>query len=93
LYFACLEALQNVAKHAGREAQVTIRVRCPDEKLTVRIEDDGCGFARIPAREGVGLTNIRDRIAAVGGTVRITSTLGRGTVVAVALPWPTNQQR
>ena len=90
-YFACLEALQNVAKHAGREASVTRRVRHRNGKLAVRIEDDGGGFVRVPGREGLGLTNIRDRIAAVGGTVRITSTLGRGTVVALALPWPAKQ--
>jgi signal transduction histidine kinase len=91
VYFACLEALQNVAKHGCREARVTLRVRHRNGRLAVRIEDDGGGFVQVPAREGLGLTNIRDRIAAVGGTVRITSTLGRGTVVAVTLPWPAKQ--
>lgn len=90
-YFACLEALQNVAKHASRAARVTLRVRHHDGHLAVRIEDDGGGFVRVPGREGLGLTNIRDRITAVGGAVSITSTLGRGTVVAVALPWPARQ--
>jgi signal transduction histidine kinase len=90
-YFVCLEALQNVAKHATREAQVTIRARHHNGTLTIRIEDDGGGFAQAPGREGLGLTNIRDRVAAVKGTVSITSTLGRGTVVAVTLPWPTKQ--
>lgn len=90
-YFACLEALQNVAKHAGRQARVTIAVTHRDRKLAVRIEDDGGGFAQTPGREGLGLTNIRDRIAAVEGTVSITSTLGRGTVVAMTLPWPAEQ--
>lgn len=90
-YFACLEALQNVAKHACRQAHVTIRVRYRDSKLRVHIEDDGGGFVWVPGCEGLGLTNIRDRIAAVGGTVSITSTMGRGTVVAVTLPWPAQQ--
>jgi signal transduction histidine kinase len=88
VYFACLEALQNVAKHARRDARVTLRMAYGDQTLAVRIEDDGGGFTRARRREGAGLTNIRDRVAAVGGTVRITSTPGRGTVVAVALPWP-----
>lgn len=91
VYFACLEALQNVAKHATHAARVTLRLRYRDGKLAVRIEDDGGGFVRVRGREGAGLTNIRDRLASVGGTVRISSTLGRGTVVAVALPWPAKQ--
>jgi signal transduction histidine kinase len=90
-YFACLEALQNVGKHGRREARATLRVRHHNGNLAVRIEDDGGGFIRVPGREGRGLTNIRDRITAVEGTVRITSTLGRGTVVALALPWPVEE--
>jgi signal transduction histidine kinase len=88
VYFACLEALQNVAKHAHHSARVTLRMCYRDGKLAVRIEDDGGGFIRVRAREGAGLTNIRDRLVAVGGTVRISSTPGRGTVVAAAVPWP-----
>jgi hypothetical protein len=70
-----LEALQNVAEHAGREARATLRVRHRDGRLAVRIEDDGGGFDLVSGREGVGLRSIRDRIASVGGTVRITSPL------------------
>jgi signal transduction histidine kinase len=88
LYFACLEALQNVAKHAHRSASVTLRLRYRDGGLSVRIEDDGGGFVQVRGREGAGLTNIRDRVASVGGKARISSTPGQGTVVAVALPWP-----
>jgi signal transduction histidine kinase len=88
VYFACLEALQNVAKHAPRSASVTLRLRYREGRLVVRIEDDGGGFVQIRGREGAGLTNIRDRVASVGGKARISSTPGRGTVVAVALPWP-----
>jgi signal transduction histidine kinase len=88
VYFACLEALQNVTKHAGPAARVTLRLRYRGGTLSVRIADDGGGFHRVPGREGAGLTNIRDRVASVRGTVRITSTPGRGTVVAVTLPWP-----
>jgi signal transduction histidine kinase len=90
-YFACLEALQNVAKHGCCEARATLRVRYRDGKLAIRIEDDGGGFIPAPGGDGLGLTNIRDRIAAAGGTVRISSTPGRGTIVAVALPWPAKQ--
>jgi signal transduction histidine kinase len=88
VYFACLEALQNVAKHAPEAARVSVGLRHRAGRLAVRIEDDGGGFVQIRGREGAGLTNIRDRVASVGGKARISSTPGRGTVVAVALPWP-----
>jgi signal transduction histidine kinase len=91
VYFSCVEALQNVAKHAGRAARVTLRVRHRDGSLGVRIEDDGDGFVAVRGSKGLGLTNIRDRIAAVGGTVKITSAPGRGSAVAIALPWPARQ--
>ncbi len=87
VYFACLEALQNVAKHAGGSARVTLRLGYRDGTLAVRIEDNGSGFHSVRRHEGAGLTNIRDRVASVGGTVRITSTPGRGTVVALSFPW------
>jgi signal transduction histidine kinase len=85
---ACPEALQNVAKHASRSASVTLRLRYRDGRLAVRIEDDGGGFVQIRGSERAGLTNIRDRLASVGGKAKITSTPGQGTVVAVRLPWP-----
>ena len=52
VYFACLEALQNVAKHAPRSASVTLRLRYRDGRLAVRIADDGGGFVQIRGREG-----------------------------------------
>jgi len=93
VYFACLEALQNVAKHAPRSASVTLRLRYRDGRLSVRIADDGGGFVQIPNHNGAGLTNIRDRVASVGGTTKISSTPGHGTVVAIALPWPAQPAR
>jgi signal transduction histidine kinase len=88
VYFVCLEALQNVAKHACRSARVILELRYHDGRLAVRIADDGGGFDTVRGRKGAGLTNIRDRVASAGGTVRIISAPGRGTVVAVKLPWP-----
>ena len=89
-----VEAIRVQAERASMTVRLegtAPRVRYRDGKLAVRIEDDGGGFIRVPGREGLGLTNIHDRIAAVEGTVRITSTMGRGTVVALALPWPAEE--
>jgi len=83
-----LEAIQNVAKHAGRGAHTTLRLHHDGGMLSVRIQDDGTGFDPAHAENGAGLRNIRDRIQTLAGTVNITSNAGHGTVVAIALSWP-----
>lgn len=87
VYFSCLEAIQNVAKHAGRDARVTFRLRYSHGKLTVRIEDDGVGFDPALTPAGAGLTNIHDRIQTIGGSVDVSSEPARGTVLTLSLPW------
>lgn len=91
VYFSCLEAIQNVAKHAGRAAHATLRLHHDSGMLAVCIKDDGIGFDPAHAETGAGLRNIRDRIQTLGGTVKLTSDPGHGTVVAIALRWPTKQ--
>jgi signal transduction histidine kinase len=86
VYFSCLEAIQNVAKHAGREARVTLRCRHQHGTLVVRIEDDGSGFDPAHTPDGAGLSNIHDRVRALNGKVKLASTAGHGTVMTIALP-------
>jgi signal transduction histidine kinase len=93
VYFACAEALQNVAKHAGNAARAQLGLLYHDGSLVVRISDDGQGFDPDPAGAGVGLRNIRDRIEDVGGTFELASKPGRGAVLTLALPWPTPVSR
>lgn len=88
VYFACSEASQNVAKHAGRVAQVTLELHHERKRLTVRIADDGRGFDPAHGREGAGLRNIRERIENLGGTLNVTSKPARGTTLTISLPWP-----
>jgi signal transduction histidine kinase len=88
VYFSCLEAIQNVAKHAGRNARVILRLRHDHGTLALGIEDDGRGFDPTHTPEGAGLRNIHDRIGTLGGTVTTTSSPGHGTVLTIALPWP-----
>jgi signal transduction histidine kinase len=88
VYFSCLEAIQNVAKHAGRKAQVTLRLLHDHGTLVVHIEDDGQGFDPARTPDGAGLRNIHDRIEVLGGAVKLSSSPGRGTVLTVSLPWP-----
>ncbi|MGZ4345405.1 MAG: sensor histidine kinase [Solirubrobacteraceae bacterium] len=93
VYFSCLEAIQNVAKHAGRTTQVTLRLHHDHETLAVAIEDDGHGFDPAHTPDGAGLRNIHDRIRTLGGTVKLTSSPGRGTVLIIALPWSPRQPK
>jgi signal transduction histidine kinase len=85
VYFICLEALQNIGKHAPSATGAWITVRQRDA-LTLEIRDDGCGFDASAAREGGGLRNMRDRVEAVGGELAVDSLRGHGTRVAATIP-------
>lgn len=85
VYFVCLEALQNASKYAHPAQGVWISLRA-DRELTFEVRDDGPGFDEATARAGSGLTNMRDRVAAVGGTLAVHSAPGRGTRVIGKVP-------
>jgi signal transduction histidine kinase len=84
-YFCCLEAMQNAAKHAGRAQMLMVKLSAGDE-LRFEVWDDGDGFDEDTAASGVGLTSMRDRVAAVGGTLSIRSSAACGTRVAGVIP-------
>ncbi len=86
VYFSCLEALQNAAKHAGGDASVSIGLSDGDGGLRFVVEDDGRGFDPGRTERGAGLTNMADRLAAVGGSMRLDSAPGRGTRIAGQIP-------
>jgi signal transduction histidine kinase len=81
-----LEALQNVAKYA-RAGRAEVRLSASDHALTFIVEDDGIGFDPATA-SGSGLTNMRDRLEALGGELDVRSSLGRGTTVTGTVPTP-----
>ena len=84
-YFCCLEALQNVAKHAAATS-VTITVREQEGGLLFDIVDDGAGFDAPHRPRGAGLTNMSDRLGALGGRLVVTSEPGGGTRVSGTIP-------
>jgi signal transduction histidine kinase len=86
VYFCCLEALSNAAKHAGEGARATVRVWEDDGDLRFEVADDGSGLDPARGGGGAGLTNMRDRLGAIGGSLRIESVPGRGTIVGGAIP-------
>jgi signal transduction histidine kinase len=85
VYFCCLEALQNCAKHAPNAA-VRVRLRVVPGQVSFAVVDDGQGFDPSVARTGTGLQGMHDRIAAVGGTLEVRSCPGRGTAVEGSVP-------
>ena len=90
IYFCVLEALQNVAKYAKAE-RAEVRLFTSDDALTFVVEDDGIGFD--PAiTSGSGLSNMRDRLEALGGELDVRSSVGRGTSVTGTVP-SSGQQR
>jgi signal transduction histidine kinase len=87
-YFPCLEAVQNAAKHAGDGARATVHVELGNDVLTFSIRDEGVRFDVRAASHGQGLTNLRDRLGALGGGAEITSAPGWGTTVFGRIPLP-----
>lgn len=81
-YFVACEGLTNVIKHAAASA-ATIRAMRHHGSLFVSVSDDGVGGATV--RPGSGLAGLTDRVAAVGGSLRIDSD-PRGTRLTAELP-------
>ena len=86
VYFCCLEALQNVTKHAGADAHATISLRQAHRAVLFEVVDTGVGFDSRAVRAGDGLANMRDRVEAVGGALTVTSKPGTGTTVRGRVP-------
>jgi len=83
-YYIVAESLTNVAKHArARSAAVSAHVE--DDTLRVTVRDDGVGGAR---PDGSGLLGLSDRLAALGGRLRVESPGEGGTLVAADIPLP-----
>jgi len=85
-YFCCLEALQNIGKHAGDGAVATVQIWDGEDELCFEIADTGIGFDPETVSQGVGLVNMRDRLGALGGELVLDSTIGSGTTVSGRIP-------
>ena len=79
----CAEALTNAQKHA-HATSIRLRASARNNALYLEIADDGIGGASEPA--SAGLTGLRDRVEALGGTFDLDSPGGHGTKIAVAMP-------
>ena len=90
VYFCCLEALQNAAKHAGPDARATMTLSLQNTTLSFSVRDNGTGMPPAAVtRAGGGLANMRERIAALGGQLKIETVQVGGTCVRGEVPrWP-----
>ncbi|UUU29422.1 sensor histidine kinase [Streptomyces sp. CA-210063] len=80
-------ALANARRHA-RAASVSVTLSYLGDALAIDIQDDGTGFTAAARHAGIGLTTMRERIAALDGTFTLESTAGEGTTLAVTVPLP-----
>jgi PAS domain S-box-containing protein len=84
VYFVASEALANATRHA-RASRIDVSLAPRDGGLLLSIRDNGVGGA--DSGQGSGLVGLHDRVEALGGTLRIESPRGAGTLLVVALPF------
>jgi signal transduction histidine kinase len=87
-YRVVQEAVTNATRH-GQARRIDIEFRHRRRVLSARIADDGCGFDTAEGRRptaGLGLAAMRQRVADLGGRMRVRSAPGRGTTLTCAVP-------
>jgi signal transduction histidine kinase len=92
LFRVAQEALHNAVKHSGAPA-VSVHLKGAQGRLVLTISDEGRGFDVDTARSGLGLISMEERVAQVGGSLRIHSTPGVGTQLEVVTPVGTGQTK
>lgn len=86
VYRSVQEALHNIRKHSAAR-NFGVRLRVAGEKVLLEIEDDGVGFsARTAEQKGFGLMGMRERVAALAGSMKVHSERGKGTQIRILLP-------
>ena len=95
IYFCCLQAIQNVVRHAGNAAAVVSLDVDPQgangqgpraREISFEVRDQGPGFDVATTPPGMGMQIMQDRVDALAGELTVTSGPGRGTSVQGRLP-------
>jgi signal transduction histidine kinase len=84
LYRIVQESASNILKHADA-AHVTIQLESNENSIRLLIEDDGVGFDQSVMSHGFGLSSLRKRTAELDGILTITSSIGKGTSIALLI--------
>ena len=89
LFLVVKEGLNNIVRHA-RATEAWVRVKTTADGLLLVIEDNGRGMQNPADAWPDGLPNMKHRLAAIGGELRLESRAGEGTKISIELPWPKN---
>ncbi len=81
------EALHNALRHSGA-SEVSVTLSRARGRVVLEVADDGAGFDPGLAVPGLGLASMRERAAAVGGKLRVSSAPGAGTRVRLTVQRP-----
>ncbi len=98
VFRALQEALANVARHAGARS-IAVGVRAADGTLRLRVADDGAGpppganFDHFERLGHLGLAGMRERIGALGGSVRFAPGPAGGSLLEISLPVTAGEAR
>jgi signal transduction histidine kinase len=85
VYRVVQEALTNCARHACAQA-VRVTLHGDNDRIHLAIQDDGIGFDVSDETDGLGLVGIKERVRDLGGSMKITSALKRGTLILADIP-------
>ena len=84
IYRSIHELVTNALKHSGAD-KFTVQIMQESDRIAFTVQDNGCGFDPSAATEGMGLRNIRTRVASYGGIINIDSKISEGTEVDVEI--------
>ena len=79
-----IKLVNNSLKHSEAK-NINVQLVLGEDYVALTVEDDGCGFDEKSVTEGIGLKNIRDRIASCSGRMNIVSLLGKGTETIIEI--------
>jgi signal transduction histidine kinase len=87
LFSAINESIDNAVRHGGAR-RINVSLRETKSALKLSITDNGCGFnVREIRQSAMGLQTMEDRVTDIGGTMKIHSTLGKGSSVIISVPF------
>ncbi len=84
LYRSAHELVNNALKHSGA-SHILIQIVQETNRIALTVQDNGCGFEPSDELKGMGLSNIRNRVAAYNGSIMVDSKPGKGTEISIEM--------
>ncbi len=84
VYCCANELITNSLRHSGSK-NINVQLIQDEKHVSLTVQDDGCGFDEKSVAKGIGLKNIRDRVASCNGKMDIVTLLGKGTETTIDL--------